>query len=51
MPQVASVNYDRASTASTESYNSEDETPIFDNPVLPTTSMLHNITYLCYYFF
>lgn len=39
LPQVASVNYDRASTASTESYNSDDEAPIFDNPALPTTSM------------
>lgn len=39
MPQVASVNYDIASTASTDSYNSDDEAPIFDNPALPTSSM------------
>lgn len=39
MPQVASVNYDRASTASTDSFNSDDEVPIFDNPDLPKSSM------------
>lgn len=39
MPQVASVNYDRASNVSTDSYNSDDEAPIFDNPALPTSSM------------
>jgi len=39
MPQVSSVNYDRLSNASTDSYNSDNEAPIFDNPVLPTTSM------------
>jgi len=41
MPQVSSVNYDRLSNASTDSYNSDNESPIFDNPVLPTTSMQH----------
>lgn len=40
IPQVASVNYDRASTVSTDSYNSDDETPIFDNPAIPTSSSL-----------
>lgn len=38
MPQVSSVNYDRVSDASTDSYNSSDEAPIFDNPALPTSS-------------
>lgn len=40
LPQVSSVNYDRISNASTDSYNSENESPIFDNPVLPTSSSL-----------
>jgi len=40
MPQVSSVNYDRLSNASTDSYNSDNEAPIFD-PVLPTSSMQH----------
>lgn len=40
MPQVASINYDRTSTASsTDSFNSDDEVPIFDNPDLPKSSM------------
>lgn len=41
LPQVSSVNYDRISNSSTDSYNSENESPIFDNPVLPTSSMQH----------
>ncbi|KAL4119671.1 hypothetical protein QTP88_012463 [Uroleucon formosanum] len=40
MPQVSSVNYDRLSNASTDSYNSDNEAPIFDNPGLPTSSSL-----------
>lgn len=40
MPQVSSTNYDRLSNASTDSYNSDNEVPIFDNPVLPTSSSL-----------
>jgi hypothetical protein len=38
MPQVSSINYDRISDASTDSFNSGDEAPIFDNPALPTSS-------------
>lgn len=34
------VNYDRTSIASTDSYNSDDEAPIFDNPTLPPTSSM-----------
>ncbi|XP_050542099.1 transmembrane protein 104 homolog isoform X2 [Daktulosphaira vitifoliae] len=40
LTHITTVNYDRGSTASTDSFNSEDEVPIFDNPALASTSNL-----------
>lgn len=39
MPKVVPINYDRVSNSSSDSFNTDDEAPIFDNPTLPTSSM------------
>ncbi|XP_050423231.1 transmembrane protein 104 homolog [Adelges cooleyi] len=40
LSQVTTVNCDRISTASTDSFNTDDEAPIFDNPAMASSSSL-----------
>lgn len=39
LSQVTTVNCDRISTASTDSFNTDDEAPIFDNPAMASSSI------------